>query len=230
MRFEHKNRFRSFFLCGICLFLSEIFKQLLLTFVVNGGSYYWWYLPFQLCSIPMYLMLLLPFAPLKIQKSFLLFLSTFGLLGGIAAFADTSGLHYPLALLTVHSYLWHFVLIAAGLYAGFTLLKQEAFCLRAPSFGIAALIYLLCCTIAECINLTFDSFGTINMFYINPDYSMQQIVFRTVADTAGNLTAILLYILSTICGAFFLFLMWRLIWKWCKKHFQQVKIFKDNKT
>ena len=217
MRFEHKNRFRSFFLCGICLFLSEIFKQLLLTFVVNGGNYYWWYLPFQLCSIPMYLMLLLPFVPLKIQESFLVFLSTFGLLGGIAAFADTSGLHYPLALLTVHSYLWHFVLILIGLYAGFTLFKQRVFRLRVPAFGITELLYLACCTIAEWINLTFDSFGTINMFYINPDYSMQQIVFREIADTAGNLTAILLYILSTICGAFFLFLMWRLIWKRCKK-------------
>ncbi len=207
MTSDNKKRFRVFFLVGILLTLSEIIKQFLLTFAVNGGSYYWWYFPFQLCSIPMYLMLLLPFLPARAQNTFLTFLATFGLLGGIAAFADTSGLHYTLAVLTAHSYLWHIVLILTGLYAGITLIRTRVLC--AGAFLVSALFYLLCCLAAIFINLTFDSYGTINMFYINPDYMMQQVIFRDIAVRLGNPAAIFLYISATICGAFLLFLIWK---------------------
>lgn len=209
MTLVRKNRLRNFFFCGICLFISELLKQLLLTFAVNGGSYYWWYFPFQLCSIPMYLMLLLPFVCPNVQEIFLLFLSTFGLLGGIAAFADTSGLKYSLPLLTVHSYIWHFILILVGIYAGCTLSKQVRFPFSLSAFGKDVLVYLSCCLFAECINLSFDSLGTINMFYIHPDYPMQQILFRDIANTISDSAAILLYIFATICGAFLLFLLWK---------------------
>ena len=49
------------FFIGIFLLTSEILKQLLLTFVVNNGHYNLWYFPFQLCSLPMYLLVLYPF-------------------------------------------------------------------------------------------------------------------------------------------------------------------------
>ena len=44
--------------CGLILAVSEIYKQGFLYYIVNGGQYDWWYFPFQLCSIPMYLCLL----------------------------------------------------------------------------------------------------------------------------------------------------------------------------
>ena len=53
------NRF--FFVTGMILLGSEAGKQLFLTFSVGKGHYLWWYFPFQLCSIPMYLLPLLPF-------------------------------------------------------------------------------------------------------------------------------------------------------------------------
>ena len=49
-----------FFACGILMFCSEIWKQFTLTFAIGGGSYIWWYFPFQLCSIPMYILLAYP--------------------------------------------------------------------------------------------------------------------------------------------------------------------------
>lgn len=42
-----------------------------------------------------------------------------GLLSGIGAFLDTSGMHYPLPFLTCHSYLWHILLITIGIICGF---------------------------------------------------------------------------------------------------------------
>lgn len=203
-------RFQGFFLCGVLLSISELGKQLLLTFVVNNGCYYWWYFPFQLCSIPMYVMLILPWIRPKAQTALLTFLATFGLLGGIAAFADTSGLQYSLSILTAHSYCWHILLIASGICAGLALRRAVGGKPTLPLFGLATLLYLSCCAIAEILNLLLSPLGTINLFYINPEYRMQQVVFRDIAEKTGNLPSILLYILATVCGAFLLFYFWKL--------------------
>lgn len=204
--------------------LSEIWKQLLLTWA-NGGVYRWWYFPFQLCSIPMYILLAYPWLRgSSARKTLLMFLMCYCLLGGIAVFADTSGLHYPLKALTVHSYLWHILLIILGITAGITYIRllrsnekkalfsrtlMTAFPLR--PFVYSSLLYLSCCLIAEFLNLSLDRFGTINMFYINPDYQMQQIIFRDLIPVIGNTNTILLYIASTVSGALILFLFWKLI-------------------
>ncbi len=202
-----------FFLCGVIMFVSEIWKQLTLTFVLGGGSYNWWYFPFQLCSIPMYLLLLYPWLRGERPRRILLtFLMSYTLLGGIAVFADTSGLHYPLPSLTVHSYLWHILLILVGILSAlvyFRCAHEKALRAFAGSTGL----YLFYCVLAELFNLAFDRFGTINMFYINPGYQMQQIVFSNLSVRIGNTPAILLYIASTIFGAFLLFLIWQFIFR-----------------
>lgn len=230
---------RLFFLCGVIMFISEIWKQITLTFVLGGGRYNWWYFPFQLCSIPMYLLLLYPWLRQKVARRILLtFLMSYTLLGGIAVFADPSGLHYPLVSLTVHSYLWHILLILIGILSGIIYFRSAHelppsapahFCSThrsAPSgpvhfynahrktlctFAGSTGLYLFFCMLAELFNLSFDRFGTINMFYINPGYQMQQIIFSDLSVRIGNMPAILLYMVSTILGAFFLFLIWQFI-------------------
>ena len=44
-------------ICGLVLAVSELYKQGFLYFVAGQGRYNWWYFPFQLCSVPMYLCL-----------------------------------------------------------------------------------------------------------------------------------------------------------------------------
>ena len=113
-----------FFVCGILMLCSEVWKQFTLTFVMGGGSYNWWYFPFQLCSIPMYVLLAYPWLRRgNVRRALLMFLMCYCLLGGIAVFADTSGLHYPLKALTVHSYLWHILLIILGITSGITYIR-----------------------------------------------------------------------------------------------------------
>ena len=216
---------RIFFLVGIVMLASEIWKQLTLTFIIGNGMYNWWYFPFQLCSIPMYLLLAYPWVQGRTgRRTLLAFFMSYCLLSGIAVFADTSGLQYPLPALTVHSYLWHILLILIGISAGILFLKDLAAsreknlfsrrplpAFRLRPFFFATVLYLICCLIAEVCNLTFDRFGLINMFYINPDYKMQQVFFRDLLPVIGNIPAILVYLTATICGAFLLFLLWNLI-------------------
>ena len=66
---------KLFFTFGLLMLCSEIWKQLTLTFLVGHGVYNLWYFPFQLCSIPMYVFLALPFArPEKVRRALLCFI------------------------------------------------------------------------------------------------------------------------------------------------------------
>lgn len=181
-------------------------------FLLNDGAYNWRYFPFQLCSIPMYLLLILPYTQKSIlRNTCLTFLMTFGLLGGIAVFADTSGLHYPLFALTFHSYAWHVLLIVVGILAAIAHYSEAS--ATPPAFQDyrnAVLLYLVCCAISAVINQICGRFGTINMFYINPNLHMEQIIFSDLVPVLGNVPVIFLYMAATILGAGILFLVWRL--------------------
>lgn len=214
---------RLFFLCGILMLCSEIWKQLVLTFSVGNGTYIWWYFPFQLCSIPMYILLAYPWLRREnIRRALLAFLMSYCLMSGIVVFADTSGLQYPIAALTVHSYAWHILLILIGIIAGLTYcqsLRSDAKSIlfsRALScvyplrpFLSGTLLYLSCCLIAGLLNVSLDKYGLINMFYINPHYQMQQVIFRDLPPLIGNLPAIAVYIAASVVGAFLFFMVWR---------------------
>lgn len=195
--------FRPFFLvCGLLLAASEIWKQLYLTFGINGGCYDWWYFPFQLCSTPMYVQLLLPHLKKgRLCHALLTFLMCYGTLGGIAAFADTSGMHYPALSLTVHSYLWHILQILTGILAGFALFRGPGALLSRKAFGDASLLYLAFCAMASLINFFVTPHAVINMFYINPRYPMEQVVFCRLVPYIGNNAAILAYMGATVLGA-----------------------------
>lgn len=206
-----KTTFSTFFLaCGLLMAASEIWKQVYLTFGINGGSYDWWYFPFQLCSMPMYLLLVLPHLKEgRLRHVLLSFLMCYGTLGGVAVFADTSGLHYPVLSLTVHSYLWHLLQIVTGIASGMVFCRDTAPCRPLESFLDASLLYLIFCGVASLINRLVSPHAVINMFYINPRYPMSQVVFRQLIPLVGNDAAIFLYIAATVLGAGLLFCIWR---------------------
>lgn len=200
---------------GVFLLVSEVVKQLMLTFAINGGKYYWWYFPWQLCSIPMYVCLIAAAAGRIAEKQVknktrsvraacgiydacLSYLATFGLMGGVAAFFDTGGFVLDHPLLTVHSYVWHFVIVGVGLYAA---VKRKSFRFLPP-----LLVYLGSAAIAEIINVAAFDAGCrpINMFYISPRYLFPLMVLKELVPVIGNAATIAVYILVCIAAAFLL--------------------------
>ena len=179
--------------------IFEVIKQLVLTFYVGKGSFQWFYFPFQLCSIPMYVCVVAGITKKEgLYDACTAFLSTFGLLSGICAFLDTSGFHYPVGILTVYSYVWHLLLILIGLYSAAVRNRKE--------FLQSLYIFIICSIIAEIIDILVTLFmgADINMFYINLLVPTFQIVVKDVAGMIGNVPAIILYWLSCILGAFVL--------------------------
>ena len=205
------KRQNIFFLCcGIVMSVSEIWKQLTLTYIVHNGTYYWWCFPFQLCSIPMFVCLVLPFIHHTGTYHMLLaFLMDYALLSGIFTFLDTSGLHYSYTPLTIHSYLWHLLLITIGITAGIT---GKGRCLGID-FLHSTYFYIGACVVATFINIAVHPYGKIDMFYISPYYEMPQMIFHDISVSLGNIPAIFIYIAAIIAGAFLFHQMWNRISK-----------------
>lgn len=184
-------------ICGLILAVSEIYKQLFLYEVINQKHYDWWYFPFQLCSTPMYLCLLLPVFSVRLQKAAAVYLESFGFLGGIMALAEPSGLMHPYWILTLHGFLWHILLIFLGFFcAGLNFSKKEE-----GVFSDSLALFFIFCFIATLINIF--TRGKSDMFYISPYYPITQIVFHQISLTCGILPGIVIYLLSICVGAFF---------------------------
>ncbi len=199
---RRKDPQRRLFLCGLFLAVSEIYKQLFLTLVVHPGVYDWWYFPFQLCSVPMYLCLLLPFLPSGGKKIFAAFLQDYSLLGGFMALAEPSGLMHPYVTLTLHGFFWHFALIFIGTSCFLSRLPD-----RSVKGYLASLpLFLGCCLTALFINWAAGPDTNVAMFYISPYRPSQQIIFHQIALKTGIFWGNAIYVAATAFGAFLIHL------------------------
>lgn len=189
---------------GIILLVSELYKQLYYTYVIGQGSYQWWIFPFQLCSIPMYLCLILPFLKDgKLKNSLYDFMLAFNLMGGFVAFIEPSGLVHDRITLTWHAFIWHMLLVFLGLYIGFS--KRAG--LKLSDYKRAVAVFAVLCVISFSINLIFFNLsnGSINMFYVGPADS-PIIVFKSISEKFGWYVNTPLYMLSLCLAAFVFYL------------------------
>lgn len=187
--------------CGLLLAAMELYKQGFLFYVVNGEAYDWWYFPFQLCSIPMYLCLLYPWVKSDGWRlAYAAFLQDFGLLGGIMALLVPPGLMYPFWTLTLHGFLWHFLLIFAGMFCAMAGLPD-----RTPrGFAKALLVFFPCCLGALAINTALGPEANADMFYISPYHPSSQPIFCEISAALGILPGIFIYLCCVILGGAFI--------------------------
>ena len=158
------------------------------------------------------------------------FLADFGLLAGLFAFADQTGMRYPLPALTLHSYLWHFAMIFLGLFlilsgrhsrSSSAARQGSAYAPGQPlsrsrraahenggekvrkssGFLPAAILFLILAGIAELLNFLLRGRGSIDMFYISPWEPSTQVVLRDIAARLGRGPEILLYLGLILLGA-----------------------------
>lgn len=188
-------------LTGFGLFLAacELYKQLFLFFIIHQQHYDWWYFPFQLCSLPMYLCLLTPKLPKGwLKTSLCTFLQDYSILGGVAALIVPEGFSDIHWTLTLHGYVWHLLLIVISLLIALTGrgdIARKGFLRTLPLFFTFSVLAMI-------INVAAPGHGQANMFYISPYYPTPQPVFHEIALVLGIWPASILYLLTIIAGAF----------------------------
>ena len=195
---------------GLVLLISEIYKQLFCLYIVDGGVYDWHRLPFQLCSLPMYFCLILPWLKGGRAETILsTFMADFNLMGAVMAFADPSGFFSKYMILTVHGVLWHILVIFIGFFVIFANMADVT---SVKSFRKILPLFFVCCCTAAAMNVCFHPYGGANMFYIDPYTPSVQLVFRDIAARWGIAAGNIIYIAAMVLGGFICHLLLVRLW------------------
>lgn len=194
---------------GWILAAMEVFKQIYLYFAVNGGAYDWWFFPFQLCSVPMYLCVLLPFVKQGIRAAFITFMGGYTFVSAVAALVYPEDFISAAAPLAAHGFIWHALLLFISLLI---LLSGEA---DASGKGLfrAFVLFAFLCAIAVSINILAQPaidrslishpdlpHSYASMFYLNPAHISVQPVVSSVQKAAGIPAGLVLYALSIVAA------------------------------
>ena len=200
---------RILFSCGLTLSLSEVFKQFFCYYVIADGTYHWSEFPFQLCSIPMYLCLIVPWLkPGKVRRAMCSFMVLYNLLGGAISFAEPSGLFHDYLFLTAHSCVWHMLLVFVGLF----LCMSKRGGTQKTDYAPATRIFLVLCAIAFTMNCIVQLVlgQEMNMFFLGPGDS-PIIVFKQFSEWFGWYINTPIYIFAVSLGAYLISVLIRLL-------------------
>ncbi len=187
---------------GLALAALELLKQLYIYFASGSGSYDWWYFPFQLCSVPMYLCSLLPLTGPKLRSAFLTFMGGYTFVSAAAALIYPEDILSAAPVMTVHGFVWHAILLFISLLIFMTGMTDVS----AAGLARAALLFAVLSAIAVMINCaaepvmqagnTAHSYAA--MFYMNPYHISPQPIVSNIQKTAGIPAGLLLYSLAVI--------------------------------
>ena len=195
---EKKNKILVLSFAG-ALIASEVFKQLFLFYVIEGGAVSWGEFPFQMCSMPMYLCPLAVFARKeRFRRAVYGFMMCFNLLGGFAAVFEPSGIFLDQLPLTVHAIIWHYSLVFLGFYLIFSHRAGKTM----HDFYDVLKLFLVLCYVAFFINILIGitTGESVNMFFVGPNPS-PLIVFNTIARRFGWTACAMIYIPLTASAA-----------------------------
>jgi uncharacterized membrane protein YwaF len=177
---------------GLFLLVSEAYKQLFWFYAIGYADYPFIILPFHLCSIPLYLCIVLALVPEgRFRQAGYAFLASFCFVGGLISVTVDGGLLRDYWMMTFHSMNWHFILIFLGLYLGLSgRLGRSQW-----QFIGAVVMYLALALVAFLLNIALwdISKGTCDMFFVGPA-PMNVVVFRDIGAVVGRPLVTALYV------------------------------------
>lgn len=127
----------------------------------------------------------------------------FNLLGAFMALLVPNGLMHPYVTMTIHAFLWHFILLFVSFLIGFSKHGDTSIQGFLKTFPILIISVL----IATVLNILFHSYGDINMFYISPYEITTQPVFSQIMRHTSIPIGNLIYVSAMSLGAFLIHLL-----------------------
>ena len=186
------------FCAGLVLFVMELYKQLYYHTVLGNGYYNFAILPLQLCSYVLYLYLLLPLLPEgRVKNALYLFAALYQTAGGCVVMGCP--LFYYQVSLSVHTMLWHIVMITVVLLRGYgksyfrEVLPAAGVFLGVYAFGMALNVLLA--------PLSENSVGPLNLFYLSPLEETHNLIIADVRNAIGWFPAVVTYavLITVVC-------------------------------
>ena len=188
-------------LTGMLLAMLETFKQIYLYFSSGSSAYDWWYFPFQLCSVPMYLCALVPFVRPRLRSSFLTFMGGYTFVSAVAALVYPEDILSAAPVMIAHGFIWHAILLFISLLIFMTGTADAS----AAGLARAALLFAALSVIALFINILAEpvmqsgsaAHRYAAMFYLNPYHLSPQPIISSIQKAAGIPAGLLIYSIAT---------------------------------
>ena len=161
------------FVTAILVTVLEIYKQINFTFSYGDGiqaSYSWGSLPWQFCSMPMYVGLLAGVTKGKVQNACYAFLATYSVFAGVAVMFIPTSVFIETIGINIQTMVCHGSMITIGaflLYTGYAKVEHRTILRALPVFAVAALVAMGINWAAHHTNLMGG--GMVNAFYFCPD-------------------------------------------------------------
>ena len=217
------KRFRIILLAiGSTLIFLEILKQLNFAYdpTSNSWEYEWKQFPFQFCSVPMYVMILVAsLRECKFRDYLCSFLATFGLFAGLVVMIYPTTILSDIIFRFSQSMIHHSSMLIVGILmyvSGKVKINHKTFLKALP-------VFVVCVVIAFIMNIIFHSTGntnSFNMFYIGPYNKCDIPILNSIGAALniqkpnlhfGNFVFILIYIVGFSIAAYLILLASMLI-------------------
>lgn len=158
-------------ICGGIMILFEIYKQFVFTFRLDGSNnliidYQWYAFPFQLCSTPMYVMIIAGLVkPGKFRDVLLGFLTLFGLFGGLVVYVYPNDVFTSTVGINIQTMVHHGLQIAVGVFLFTYYRKSLNLCFWLGSFAVFGAFFFAALAVDFIVPMFVNE--TFNMFYIS---------------------------------------------------------------
>lgn len=207
---------------GCALLVLEVGKQLVFAYRGDGKwDYDWSQFPFQFCSMPMYIMVLVGcLKECRFRDYLCSFLATFGLFAGIIVMLYPSTVLSSMIFRFSQSMIHHSAMVVAG----FIVIVSGRVKLEHKTIIKAIAVFSVCVFMAFIINIVYHASGMtdkFNMFWIGPYFNSDLVVFDKIGSALnidadhlhiGNFVFLAIYILAFSLASYLILLIEMLVY------------------
>ena len=198
---------------SIIVILLEVYKQINYTFGYDTGTvtadFQWYAFPFQFCSIPMYVGLLVGILRHgKIHDALAAFLATYSVFAGVCVLAYPNDVFVGTIGINIQTMICHcsMIVIGAYLYAtGYVKAEHKTILKAIPVFAVAVFTAAILNEIAYYSGLLETE--TFNMFFISPHCEPSLPVYSLVQQAVPFPFCLIVYIAAFTLAAYLILLL-----------------------
>ena len=203
---------RVVWITAVIVAILEIYKQINFSFSYENGisfDYQWYAFPFQFCSTPMYVGLLVGLVPKgKVQDSLRAYLATYALFAGLSVMVYPNDVFIPTIGINLQTMICHGSMITIGIYlfySGSVEMKHKTILKAMPVFAINVALAAIMNEIAYRSGLLQRE--TFNMFFISPYCDPSLPVYSLVQGAVPFPLCLIVYILGFTLAAYLMLLI-----------------------
>lgn len=210
------------FAVAVVVAVLEIYKQIVFTFSVQDGAivakYAWFVFPWQFCSTPMYVGLLLgAFRKGKVHDALCAYLATYALFAGLCVMAYPGDVYLSLIGINIQTMVCHGSMIVIGIW----LLATGHVPLEHKTIVKAFWVFLAGLGIAVTLNEAFWHWNVTggevcNLFFVNPHFPGTLAVYKEVQQVVPYPWCLLVYIAVFTLAAYLILLCAMVLRRWKK--------------